>query len=248
MLLCAAALASCGESAVQEITGPLASARVRFFNFGVGAPGVHFYANNTKMTAINSATGVESTTGTVYGSVGSGGFYSAIAPGSYELSGKIAATTDKDLAISKVTSTIADGKKYSFYMSGIYNTAAKTVEGFVVEDPFSETIDFSATQVRFVNAISNSQPLTLYARNPTTGAEVAVGGPVAYKSAGAFTSMPGAVYDLSARYTGSATNVISRAAVSFSAGKVYSVNARGDITVTSSTAANRPFLDVTANR
>lgn len=72
-LLCAVVLASCDKNAVQEITGPLPTSRIKFFHFGVNAPGVNFYANTTKMTATTSATGVESTTGVVYGGVGSGG-------------------------------------------------------------------------------------------------------------------------------------------------------------------------------
>jgi hypothetical protein len=248
-LLLAGLLASCGKDAVQNITEPPAAAsRIRFFNFGVGAPGVNFYANDTKMTAIVSASGVESTTGIVYGGVGAGGDYSAIAPGPYTVTGKIAAATDKDLAISTVTATIEDGKYYSFYMSGFYNATAKTVDGFVVEDPFAAPTDFSVATVRFVNAISNANPMTLYAKNTTTAAEVAVGAELAYKGAGAFTSLPAGVYDLSTRYTGSATNAIARTAVSFLAGRVYTVGARGDITVVSTTATNRPFLDNTANR
>jgi hypothetical protein len=247
-LVLAFALTSCDENAVQDITGPIASARVKFFNFGVGAPAVNFYANDTKMTAISSTTGTESTNGVAYGAVGSGGFYMAIAPGTYTLTGKIAAATDKDLIISSVNTTIADGKNYSFYMSGIYNTTSKQVEGFVVEDPFPAQIDYSAAHVRFVNAISNAQPITLHARNQTTCAEVALGSTVAYKAAGAFTQLPNGLYDLFARYAGSTTNVITRTAVSFSAGRVYTITARGDITVTSTTATNRPFLDNTLNR
>jgi Domain of unknown function (DUF4397) len=247
-LLAAVVLASCEENAVQDITGPLPTARVKFFNFGVNAPAVNFYANTTKMTAINSATGVESTLGVTYGSVGAGGFYSAIAPGSYSLEGKIAATTDKDLAIAKVSANIADGKHYSMYMSGFYNTTTKTVEAFVVEDPLPAAIDFGAAQVRFVHAISNANPMTLYARNTSTAVEVAVGGAVAYKAAGTFVSLPTGSYDLSTRFAGASTNAIVRTAVSFSAGRVYTIGARGDITVTSTTATNRPFLDNTINR
>ncbi|MBK8649286.1 MAG: DUF4397 domain-containing protein [Gemmatimonadetes bacterium] len=247
-LLCAVVLASCDKNAVQEITGPLPTSRIKFFHFGVNAPGVNFYANTTKMTATTSATGVESTTGVVYGGVGSGGLYSAIAPGPYTLSGKIAATVDKDLAIASVNATIADGKAYSLYLSGFYNTTTKTVEGFVVEDNFPATIDFSQATVRFVNAISNANPLTLYAKNTLTGTEVPVGAAVAYKAGGAFVTLPNGTYDLNARYTGGTANVITRTAVSFSAGRVYTIGARGDITITSTTATNRPFLDNTTNR
>ncbi|MDP9348242.1 MAG: hypothetical protein M3P24_03730, partial [Gemmatimonadota bacterium] len=59
VLLCAATLAACEKNAVQDITGPVPSARVKFFNFGVNAPQVNFYANDTKMTATPSTTGQE---------------------------------------------------------------------------------------------------------------------------------------------------------------------------------------------
>lgn len=248
VLLCAAVLTACEKNAVQEITGPLASARIKFFNFGVNAPQVNFYANDTKMTAISSTTGAELTTGVAYGAVGSGGLYAAIAPGQYALTGKIAAATDKDLAIATVNATIADGKAYSFYVSGFYNTTTKTVEAFLVEDPIPEAFDYSNAQVRFVNAISNANAMTLYVKNTTTGTELPIGSAVAYKAAGIFAPVPNGVYDIMTRYGGSSTNVITRTAVSFSAGRVYTISARGDITVTSSTATNRPTLDNTANR
>ena len=247
-LLCVAMFAGCAKNGVQDITGPIASSRIKFFNFGVNAPSVNFYANDTKMTAISSTSGAESVLGVAYGSVGSGGFYSAIAPGQYAFSGRISAAVDKDLSVSKVTGTIADGKSYSFYLSGAYDPTAKTVEGFLVEDPLTATIDFTVAYVRFVNAIPNAAPMTLYAKNTTTLAEVAVGSAVAYKSAGVFTALPNGVYDISTRFAGVETNAISRTAVSFSAGRVYTIGARGDITVTSTTAASRPILDNTANR
>lgn len=251
VLLCAALVSACEKTAVQDITTAAPAARIKFFNFGVNAPGVNFYANDTKMTAISSATGVEAVIGTVYGGVGSGSFYSAIAPGQYAVTGRIAAATDKDLAISSVTATIADAKHYSYYVSGFYNTATKSAEGFIVEDPFPAEFDYTVAYVRFVNAISNSAPMTLFAKNTTSLVDVPVGAAVAYKSAGAFTALPNGVYDIGARVAGSSTNTIARTGVSFSAGKVYTIGARGDITinpVTSPTAVNRPFLDNTSNR
>lgn len=247
-VVCALTLGACDKNAVQDITAPVSGSAVRFFNFGVNAPGVNFYANDTKLTAITSSTGAEATTGVAYGSAGNGAYYSNIAPGSYTLQGKIAAATDKDLAVSKLTTTIAAGKYYSFFMSGFYDATAKSVEGFIVEDVFNTAADYSQTSVRFVNAISNSSPMTLYAKNTTTLAEVPLGGLIAYKSGGAFTTLPAGVYDLSARVSGSSTNAIARTGVSFVAGHVYTITARGDITVTSTTATNRPFLDNTANR
>ncbi len=250
VLLSAFALASCEKNAVQDITGSLPEAQIRFFNFGVNAPGVNFFANENKLTALLSGTGVESTTGTVYGGAGSAGFYSALTPGTYSFSGKIAAATDKDLTISTISSALVAGKAYSLYLSGLYDATGKKSDGFVVEDNFANTYDYSVAYVRFVNAISNSQPMTLFVRDTTVtpATEVPIGAAVAYKAGGTFVAVPVGVYNLSTRVTGSAANVISRSAVSFGAGKVYTVGARGDMTITSTTAVTRPFLDNTANR
>jgi hypothetical protein len=254
-LLCAAGLAACEKNSVQVLpTGPIAGGRMKFFNFGVAAPGVNFYADNTKMTAILSGTGTEATTGVVYGGAGSGGVYLAIAPAAYTLTGRIAATTDKNLPIATVNATIEDGKFYSFYMSGFYSTTTKTVDGFVLEDPLSAQptpIDYSLAYVRFVHAISNASPLTLYATKtapPDSGAVFPIGAVVAYRGASAFTALPVGVYDLFARYTDSTTDKVARTGVSFLGGRIYTVGARGDITIVSTTATNRPFLDNTANR
>src|SRR2546430_12608043 len=74
VLLTAAALAACEKNSVQQLpVEPLLDARIKFFNFGVNAPGVNFYADETKMTAIQSGTGVELNTGVAYGGVGNGG-------------------------------------------------------------------------------------------------------------------------------------------------------------------------------
>jgi hypothetical protein len=254
-LLGAALLASCSyeKNTIPDISAPLttASALVRFFNFAVNAPQVNFYAGTQKVTAaIETSPGVESTSGVAYGSAGGGGFYSAIAPGAYTLTGNISATTDKDLAISSAPATLDAGKTYSFYMSGFYNTTTKKADGFVVLDDFTPAIDWSGAYVRFVNTISNSSPMILYAKDTTVtpNTEVALGAAIAYQGAGAFTKIPVGVYNLSTRLAGSSTNVIARSAVGFGPGKVYTITARGDITVTSTTATNRPILDNTANR
>lgn len=235
------------KNAVQEIDGPIQSSAVRFFNFGVNAPSVNFYANDTKLTGVLSTTGAESTSGTAYGSAASTGFYSSVAPGQYTLTGKISAATDKNLAIASVSTAVADAKYYSYYISGFYNTTTKTADAFVVEDPLP-AVDYTVAYVRFVNAISNSSPMVLSAKNVTTGVVTALGSAVAYKGAGAFTSLPVGSYDLGARVSGAATDAITRTSVAFSGGKVYTISARGDITVVSTTATNRPILDNTANR
>lgn len=250
MLAGVAALAACDKDAVQisSITAPATGARVKFFNFGINAPGVNFYAGNTKITAISSTTGVESTTGVAYGAVGAGNLYMALPAGQVTVASKIAATVDKDVTVSTVPVTLVDGKAYSVYLSGFYDATTKQVEGFVVEDVFPATFDYTQALVRFVNASPNSSPMQLFARNTLTLLESPVGNAIAYKAGGAFVGLPAGAYDLNTRTVGSGVNAISRTAVSFLAGRVYTVTARGDMTVISTTATNRPFLDNSVNR
>lgn len=264
-LLGAFVLASCGDrNPIQKITAPTAGAAVKFSNFGVNAPAVNFYANDKKLSGISStscsssvdgtttdpaclSTGKEPTTGTAYGANASNGLYYSVGPGSYTLTGRITATTDNGVAIASAPATLENGKFYSYYVSGIYNSAAKSAESFIVEDPLPD-IDFSQAYVRFVNAISNSQPMVLYATLQTSGTETAIGPAVAYKAAGPFVAVPIGVYDLNTREAGSSTNLITSKSASFAGGHVYTITARGDMTVTSTTASTRPILDNTANR
>lgn len=270
VLVCAALLGACDyeKNAVQEITAPDPGSRIRFFNFGVSSPGVNFYANDSKVTAVGATAcalppasqtepcttiGAESTTGTGYGGVGLAGLYSALAPGQYTFTGRIAAAVDKNLAVSTVATALAAGAHYSFYQSGFYDAATKTVDAFVVEDPIPAAIDFAVAHVRFVHAISNGNPMTLYATGTTpVSPEAAIGGEVAYKSAGAFTALPAGTYTLTTRYAGLTTNAMTRTAVAFNAGRVYTITARGNITVAPTTtgcaAANVTCLDNTVNR
>lgn len=241
-LLCAVAVSACDKNAVQDLTAPLPDAQIKFFNFGVGSPAVTFYANDTKMTAIFTATGKESTAGTTYGNAAANGYYNGIESGQYTLSGRLTDTTKHP--ISTLPVTIEAGKHYSFYQSGVYDPETKTVDSFIVEDPFIPEFDYSVAYVRLVNAIHNSEPMALSATNrDSTGAVVTIGGPVAYKSAGEFTAVPEGVYNLGVRAAGASTDALTRTNVSFVAGRVYTITARGDMTIASSR-----FLDNTTNR
>ena len=197
-------------------------------------------------TSVCRSTGNEATTGTAYGALGNGGLYNEIAAGSATLAGKVATLTDKDLVIATAAASLGNAKFYSYFVSGIYDGTAKKADAFVVEDPIPTISDYSQAYVRFVNAISNSQSMTLYAKSTLNGNEVPAGSTVAYQAAGVFTALPGGVYDLNTRTAGSSTNVITRTAVSFVAGHVYTVTARGDMV--STVTANKPALDNTANR
>jgi hypothetical protein len=186
------------------------------------------------------------TAGVAYGIAASGGLYSGMEAGQYTFAARLA--SDQTTVVSTAPATIEGGKYYSYYQSGFYNSTTRTADGFVVEDNFPATIDWAVAQVRFVNAISNAQPMTLRITNTEANQEITVGGEVAYKAAGAFVAVPPGAYDLMTRYAGSTTNQIVRTGVPFEPGRIYTITARGDITVTSTTATNRPFLDNTTNR
>jgi hypothetical protein len=264
----AVALTACGSDAVQELTAPVPSAAVRFFNFGVGSPSVHFFADDRKMTATTSAScqaakdppvtatdttclqvGIQSTSGIAYGSVGANGQYTGIAPGQYTITGRPMTASGSGTAVSTLPVTIEEGKRYSVYQSGIYDATAKTSDAFIVEDDVPTTIDWGTTLVRFVNASGNAEPLTVVAvdaEDPTV--EVQIGTDIAYGSAGAFVPIPPGLYVVHARVGGSTTDAIVRTGVVLEPGRAYTVTARGDMTVTSTTAAARPILDYTVHR
>ena len=260
--LCAATLAACGlfeTTAVKNIDAPLPSARVKFHNFAPSSVGVNFFANGVKVTAISTTlcqgtTGIttdtlcntvgrEPTTGVVYGGASSGGFYSAIEPGQYTLTSKIAA---RDTTVSTLAATIAANKYYTFFMSGIYNTTTKTAEAFMVEDPIPSTIDYTLAHVRLVNAVSNgTTDMNLFATLAGGTTPAAVGTAVAYKGAGTFIALPEGVYDFSVRYTGQSTAItgLSRTGLSLVGGQVYTLTARGN-----TASAATMFLDFTGNQ
>lgn len=265
--LSAVALGACGSDAVQELTGPVPTAAVRFFNYSAGAPSVHFYAGDRKLTATTSAScqaaqdppvtatdttclsiGIQSANGISYGNVSANGQYTGIEPGQYTITGRPMTASGSGAPISTLPATIEEGKRYSVYQSGIYDAATTTADVFVIEDDVPAAIDWSNSLVRFVNAIGNSEPMMLTAVNAETGEEIALGGLVAYRAAGAFIELPPGSYDLHARVEGSATDAIVRTSALIERGRAYTVTARGDMTVVSTTASTRPFLDYTSHR
>lgn len=253
LVVSAAALAACGDNGQTDITAPAPTASVMFFNEGLNSPGVNFFANETKLTAVSSASGAESPVGTTYSQVAAGGYYTGVAPGQYTFSGRLSDTTaaNHNAVISSVSTTIAAGKAYSYYQSGPYDATAKKIDAWVVEDPIPATYDYTVANVRFVNAIYNANPGTLTATNADTSIHptpppVVIGGAIGYKSAGAYTPVPVGSYNLSV--AGLGATPVTRANVAFAGGRYYTITARGDITVTSSKAATYPTLDNQANR
>jgi len=257
-LLLSTTIFSCKKNAIQIIDQKLdgTQSQIKFFNFGINAPSMNLYANGNKISAIASATGAESTAGTAYGGVFPASNYEVIAPGAYALKGQISssAATDANLAVLTATTTIDASKSYTLYACGFYNTTAKTSDSFVTVDNLP-ALDYTVAYVRFVNTVPNApQNLNMYLKNTTTSTETLIATNIAYKAASDFVSVPIGVYEIYCRYpTAPTVNVISRNAttngtVSVVGGKVYTFGSRGDITVVSTSATNRPLIDNTANR
>jgi hypothetical protein len=253
---------SCKKDRLQVIDEPLdlsPVAQVKYYNFAVSGPAVNFFANNTKVGALSSATGSESTTGVTYGSVVPSSSYSIITPGTYTFKSQLSGTNaDPNRVISSVQATVEAGKAYTLFTAGTYNATAKTTEAFVLEDKIP-AVDYTTAYVRFVNTTPNGTGAqNLYAKNTVTGAEVPIAvstNGIAYKGASEFVKVPIGIYELITRYAATpTTNLIIRngttnGTVAFVGGRVYTIASRGDITLSQTgTSTNRPLLDNTPNR
>ncbi|QKJ28861.1 DUF4397 domain-containing protein [Mucilaginibacter mali] len=248
---------SCKKQEFKTIDAPVdpSAPQIKFFNFSVNMPSVNFYANDTKVTATLSATGAEAAAGLAYGSVLPASNYATMAAGNYTFKAVVSstATANANVTLGTVTGTLESNKLYSLYTGGFYNTTTKTSDMFLIGDTMPAD-DKVTVSIRLVNTISNgTEPLDLYVKNTTTGAETKVASAVAYKSASAFTTVPVGIYELYGRYPSNATtNVVVRngtSAVGLTQGRVYTITALGDMTVsTTGTATNRCRFDNTTNR
>ncbi|RQO67728.1 hypothetical protein DBR43_24760 [Pedobacter sp. KBW06] len=251
VLLLSTIIYSCDKTDIQTIDGPANGASVKFFNFAVNGPVVNYYANDIKVTSAVSTTGAESgTTGLAYAAVYPATNAYAILPGgTYDLKATRPsnAAADPKLVINKFSTTLAEGKNYSLYLCGFYNTVAKTSDAFMLED-ILPAIDSSAAYVRLVHTSPNANPVNLIIQDRTSKAELTIATNLPYKSGGTFVKIPQGVYDLLLRYPNSNTNIYTRTEVSFTKSNTYTLTLRGDITVGGTTAANRTFIDNTANR
>jgi len=255
VILLSAIFFSCKKEGVHEI--PTATTdgggQIKFFNFGVGSPSLNFYANNGKISAVVSTSDREASTGLTYGSVFPTLSYSLLEAATYTITGVIPAlaTTDPSVVVSTLPAPIEAGKFYSLYTCGIYSTTTKTTDAFIIEDKIPP-ISATTASIRFVNTISNATSgFNLVVKNTTTLTELVVATNVSYKTASEFTQVPNGTYEIYARYPSGTANVISRtgtSVVAIVAGRSYTISSRGDMTVTGSTATNRPFLDNTPNR
>ena len=255
-LLSVGALAACEKNAVQDISMPISGAFVRFQNFGVNAPQVNFFANDQKLSGVSSTsctpavdprcttTGIEGTTGTAYRALALGGNYAMLAPGQYTLSSRIAAATDNGLAVSSVNTTLAEGKFYSYFVSGIYNSTAKTTDAFLVEDALPTSFDYTKSYLRVVNASVNAPTISATAKLQTATEIVPIATNVAYKSASPIVTVTPGATDITITLTGGPP--VTLTGVVLPGGHVFTLVLSGDATAT--TGTNVLTISGSANR
>ena len=248
-LLSVTSLAACERNAVQSITAPVSGAFIRFQNYGVNAPGVNFYANEQKLTAISSAscspppaatdtaavrrcatTGIEATTGVVYGNSASGGNYEMLSPGQYKLTGRVAATIDNGLPVSTVDAQLAEGNFYSYYISGIYNATTKTSDAFLIEDALPTSFDYTRSYVRIVNASANAGAISASSKLQGSADMVTLATGLAYRSASPFAIVAPGLTDLTVTVNGASVTFANQ---NFLGGHVLTLALRGDAISTS---------------
>lgn len=256
-------LAACDKNAVQTISAPVdGGAFVRFHNLSVASPSVNFYANTQKVTAVSSTacspppttpnpicttTGVEQatgTTGTVYGSSALGGNYAMLTPGAYALVGRSSVPADNGAVVSTVNGTVEAGKFYSYFMSGVFATATKSTDAFMIEDKLPTTFDYTKSYLRVVNASVNAPSISASTTLQGTTNVITVATNVGYKAASEIVTIPPGLTDISITFTGYAPVTLTGGG--FSGGHVYTIVLRGD--VTSSVTANKPALTLFVNR
>lgn len=244
---------SCKDQAVLNINEPIVGARVKLYNFGINAPTVNFYSNDTKISAVLSATGVESINGISFGNVYPTIGY-ALSPEGQRLFKAITpstiTTTTPNLTIAAVSAEVTNDKFYSVFVGGIYNATDKKADMFVVEDDFPKGLDTATTYIRLVNPGSSTSTLkailtktTTVTGQPPIVENFTLADAVPYKSASPFMAFKPGAYSITVTDAASG-KVVTRAATSFLRERVYTLALRGNL-ITNTPAA---FIDFTTNQ
>ncbi|SOD20089.1 DUF4397 domain-containing protein [Pedobacter xixiisoli] len=240
------ALYSCEKNANQiidtkEFNGPF----LRGYNFSPSGPTVNVYVNDIKVTAIGSTNGKEATAGiAAYGVFPTTNSYvNLTSKGNVTVKSVIpsTATTNPGVVTSTINGDLQEGKYYSFFTCGLYNTTDKTTSSVILEDKIP-TLDTAAAYLRFVNLVPNApNGYDLVITNRATSQVINLSPTLAFKAASDFVKVPAGIYDLRASSVGG--TVINRTELTISKSYVYSLITRGTA-VTASTLA----IDMTRNR
>lgn len=244
--LMAFALYSCEKNAAQvidtkEFNGPF----LRGYNFAPSGPTVNVYVNDVKVTAIGSTNGKEATTGiAAYGVFPTTNSYvNLAAKGNVTVKSVIpsTATTNPGVVTSTITGDLQEGKYYSFFTCGLYNTTDKTTSSVILEDKIP-ALDTAFSYIRFVNLVPNApNGYDLVITNRATAQVINLSPTIAFKAATDFVKVPAGIYDLKASSVGG--TVINRTELTVSKSYVYSLITRGTAATTSTLA-----IDMTRNR
>lgn len=231
-------------------------AQLRFYHFGINGPSINFFADQIKITAIQSNTEEEAANGVGFGGTHpSDGSYSEVEPGTNIL---IEGVTPKNLIIpsnniqnyeaAKIASSLIipkleKQKRYSVFTCGVWDSDNHKMDSFFIEDDLPPS-DTSKVFIRFVNSgVESAGPLKVIAiPADTLRSEVLISDGVEYQKASPFVGMPYGTYEFEVLDINSG-KVIKRS-IRFISDKVHTLAMRGDINV----ASPAPFIDNTRNR
>ena len=254
-------ISSCGEKdiIINEYTRvPGEEAQVRFYNFGINAPSVNFYANNVKITASQSLTGEMAPTGVSFGATyPSIGYVEVPAGDQVNIFSKTPTTLvipannvnnyKQDTEVSNLTATKLNSKKqYSLFIAGYFDKNTHQAESFIISDELPPS-DTSKVFVRFVNsgvAEAGTLSIKISRMNGTEVlSEEIVDPQLAFKSATEFKGFPYGTYKFTI-IPANATNRIWERTITLNRDRVHTIAVRGDLRNTSPA----PLLDNTQNR
>ncbi len=246
-------IAACkdGKEAVPDITKPITGAKIRLYNFAYNSPGVNFYANQQKISAVTSANGSEAVGGVAFGGTYPANQYALTPAGQTTFKAQTSSTnlTMPNAVLTTVDKNVEEGKYYSLFTSGVYNATTKTTEGFIVEDIFPKVADTAQANIRIVNSGFNTSTLSMIltltkVTNGVTRIDtVNIASGVPYKSASPYVGFRPGAYAIVVTDLASGKKV-TRAATTFLTDRVYTLALRGNLI----TSVPAPFIDNTVNR
>lgn len=251
----------CEKNSVGNVsTEDYEGANFKFYNFALSSPTVNGYANDKKFAGILSTTGIENAAGVVGGGVAPARGYALVPQGTNTVFKAITPSTmpvnatsgfGPNLTIAEVTSSVQNGKNYSFYVSGLFNKTTQKADGFIIEDTLPQP-DTAASYIRLVNPGHNTSTLSLEitrtykvdgldvveTTTPITG--------VSYKTASPFVKVASGSYTLKLIDLVSG-KTLTRTATGFGKNRVYTFTLRGDM-ISGVASSPTVFLDFTENR
>lgn len=261
LAIIAVVISSCGEKdiIINEYTRePGNEAQVRFYNFGINAPSVNFYADNVKITASQSLTGEMAPTGVSFGATyPSIGYVEVPGGDNINIFSKTPTTLaipannvnnyQQDKEVSNITVPKLESKKqYSLFIAGYFDKDTHKAESFIISDELPPS-DTSKVFVRFVNSgVAEAGTLSIKV-SKMDGTEVIseemVAAELAFKSATEFKDFPYGTYKFTI-IPSNANNRIWERTITLNRDRVHTIAVRGDLRNTSPA----PLLDNTQNR